>query len=249
MPFISRACAILLTIPEMTTAQSDYVKLTVALIALILVLPVVYFILLKHENNKAKHLKAIIDQTMLTFAKVIDAKDPYTRGHSEAVAKYSREIAQRYGVPRMELDNIYYSGLLHDIGKIAIPDSILNKPDRLTDEEYETVKTHTTVGADILADLTTVENIVAGARDHHERYDGSGYPRGISGEDISLEGRIIGVADAYDAMASERVYHGVLSRDKIRKEFGEASGKQFDPKIVKILLEMMDDGYFDAKAE
>lgn len=234
-----------LSMPEMTTAQSDYVKLTVALIALILVLPVVYFILLKHENNKTKHLKAIIDQTMLAFAKVIDAKDPYTRGHSEAVAEYSREIARRYGMPRRMLDNIYYSGLLHDIGKIAVPDSILNKPEKLTEDEYEIIKTHTSVGADILSDLTTVDNIAAGARDHHERYDGSGYPKGIAGNDISLEGRIIGVADAYDAMASERVYRGTFSREKIRDEFEKASGKQFDPKIVKILLEMIDEGYFD----
>lgn len=234
-----------LSMPEMSTAQADYVKLTVALIVLILILPVVYFILLRHENNKAKHLKAIIDQTMLTFAKVIDAKDPYTRGHSEAVAEYSKEIARRYGMPRRMLDNIYYSGLLHDIGKIAVPDSILNKPEKLTEDEYEIIKTHTSVGADILSNLTTVDNIAAGARDHHERYDGSGYPKGIAGNDISLEGRIIGVADAYDAMASERVYRGTFSREKIRDEFEKASGKQFDPKIVKILLEMIDEGYFD----
>lgn len=234
-----------LSMPEMSTAQADYVKLTVALIVLVLILPVVYFILLRHENNKTRHLKAIIDQTMLTFAKVIDAKDPYTRGHSEAVAEYSREIARRYGMPRRMLDNIYYSGLLHDIGKIAVPDSILNKPEKLTEDEYKIIKTHTSVGADILSDLTTVDNIAAGARDHHERYDGSGYPKGIAGNDISLEGRIIGVADAYDAMASERVYRGTFSSEKIRDEFEKASGKQFDPKIVKILLEMIDEGYFD----
>lgn len=245
MPHLGLIYITALSMPEMSTAQADYVKLTVALIVLILILPVVYFILLRHENNKTKHLKAIIDQTMLTFAKVIDAKDPYTRGHSEAVAEYSREIARRYGMPRRMLDNIYYSGLLHDIGKIAVPDSILNKPEKLTEDEYEIIKTHTSVGADILSDLTTVDNIAAGARDHHERYDGSGYPKGIAGNDISLEGRIIGVADAYDAMASERVYRGTFSREKIRDEFEKASGKQFDPKIVKILLEMIDDGYFD----
>ncbi len=245
MPCFGSIYITALSMPEMSTAQADYVKLTVALIVLILILPVVYFILLRHENNKTKHLKAIIDQTMLTFAKVIDAKDPYTRGHSEAVAEYSREIARRYGMPRRMLDNIYYSGLLHDIGKIAVPDSILNKPEKLTEDEYEIIKTHTSVGADILSDLTTVDNIAAGARDHHERYDGSGYPKGIAGNDISLEGRIIGVADAYDAMASERVYRGTFSREKIRDEFEKASGKQFDPKIVKILLEMIDEGYFD----
>ncbi len=245
MPHLGSIYITALSMPEMSTAQADYVKLTVALIVLILILPVVYFILLRHENNKTKHLKAIIDQTMLTFAKVIDAKDPYTRGHSEAVAEYSREIARRYGMPRRMLDNIYYSGLLHDIGKIAVPDSILNKPEKLTEDEYEIIKTHTSVGADILSDLTTVDNIAAGARDHHERYDGSGYPNGIAGNDISLEGRIIGVADAYDAMASERVYRGTFSREKIRDEFEKASGKQFDPKIVKILLEMIDEGYFD----
>ena len=245
MPHLGLIYITALSMPEMSTAQADYVKLTVALIVLILILPVVYFILLRHENNKTKHLKAIIDQTMLTFAKVIDAKDPYTRGHSEAVAEYSREIARRYGMPRRMLDNIYYSGLLHDIGKIAVPDSILNKPEKLTEDEYEIIKTHTSVGADILSDLTTVDNIAAGARDHHERYDGSGYPKGIAGNDISLEGRIIGVADAYDAMASERVYRGTFSREKIRDEFEKASGKQFDPKIVKTLLEMIDEGYFD----
>ncbi len=245
MSLLGAGSATVLAMSEMSTAQADYVKLTVALIVLILILPIVYFILLRHENNKTKHLKAIIDQTMLTFAKVIDAKDAYTRGHSEAVAEYSREIARRYGVPRRQLDNIYYAGLLHDIGKIAIPDSILNKPDKLTEDEYETVKIHTCVGADILSSLTTVENIAAGARDHHERYDGSGYPRGISGNDISLEGRIIGAADAYDAMASERVYRPTFDRKKIRDEFERETGKQFDPKIAEILLGMIDEGYFD----
>ncbi len=249
MVYFGAVHAAILAMPEMSAAQADYVKLTVALIALVLILPVVYFILLRHENNKAKHLKAIIDQTMLTFAKVIDAKDPYTRGHSEAVAEYSREIARRYGMPRRQLDNIYYSGLLHDIGKIAVPDSILNKPEKLTEDEYEAVKVHTFVGADILSSLTTVDNIAAGARDHHERYDGSGYPRGISGNDISLEGRIIGVADAYDAMASERVYRETINREKIREEFERECGRQFDPKIVKILLEMIDEGYFDSESD
>ncbi len=243
--FTGQVFALLPLAVELSDKQIVALKILTLIAVFMLVLPTVYVIQTFRNRKKKKYLKKVIDQTMLAFSKTLDAKDPYTRGHSEAVAKYSREIARRYGVKASRLDGIYYAGLLHDIGKIGIPDSILNKPDKLTDDEYASVKLHTTVGADILSELTAVKNIAIGAREHHERYDGSGYPHGLKGGEISLEGRIIGVADAYDAMASERVYHKVFSKEEIRAEFEKGAGVQFDPKIVKILIEMIDSGYFD----
>lgn len=201
------------------------------------------------ERKKRARIQEISEQAMRAFTKVIDAKDSYTKGHSERVAKYSVEIAKRYGINDERLDNIYYAALLHDIGKIGIPDGILKKSDKLTPEEYEVIKTHTTVGAEILKDMTAVKNIQFGARDHHERYDGKGYPRGIKGSEISLEGKIIGAADAYDAMSTSRGYNTAFDKEHIKKEVMEQSGKQFDPEVAEILIKMIDDGYFDDKTD
>ncbi len=197
------------------------------------------------ERKKRTRIQEISEQTMRAFTKVIDAKDSYTKGHSERVAKYSVEIAKRLRISDERLDNIYYAALLHDIGKIGIPDGILKKSDKLTPEEYEIIKTHTTLGAEILKDMTAVKNIQFGARDHHERYDGKGYPRGIKGSEISLEGKIIGAADAYDAMSTARGYNTAFDKEHIKKEVMEQSGKQFDPEVAEILIKMIDDGYFD----
>ncbi len=201
------------------------------------------------ERKKRARIQEISEQAMRAFTKVIDAKDSYTKGHSERVAKYSVEIAKRYGIGDERLDNIYYAALLHDIGKIGIPDGILKKSAKLTPEEYEVIKTHTTVGADILKDMTAVKNIQFGARDHHERYDGKGYPRGIKGSEISFEGKVIGAADAYDAMSTSRGYNTAFDKEHIKKEVMEQSGKQFDPEVAEILIKMIDDGYFDGNAD
>jgi energy-coupling factor transport system substrate-specific component len=137
---------------------------------------------------------------------------------------------------------------LHDIGKIGIPDNILNKPDRLTDEEYAIMKTHVTHGAEILKDFTLIEHVVDGARYHHERYDGRGYPDGLKGEEIPLYGRIIGVADAFDAMTANRVYRKQMDFGYVFNEMKNGKGTQFDPQIVDILLRLIDEGKIDLNA-
>ena len=185
----------------------------------------------------------IISQSILTFTNFIDAKDPYTKGHSMRVAIYSKEIARRMGLPEGKVQDLYYEALLHDAGKIGIPDAILTKPGKLTDEEYATIKTHTTIGNEILSNFTAIPEIRDGAHYHHERYDGKGYPSGLKGEDIPLNARIICVADSYDAMSSYRSYRKSYDNAKIIDELKNNSGTQFDPKIVPIMITMLEDGF------
>lgn len=200
-------------------------------------------------KRRQKRYRDITRQSISAIANAVDAKDTYTRGHSDRVAKYAAEIARRYGLKSLKVSDIYYSALLHDIGKIGIPDSILKKPGKLTEEEYEIIKTHASIGADIVKDITAIPHIRRGIHDHHERYDGNGYPRGLRGNSISLEGRIIGMADAYDAMASARGYSAPHTKDYIASEISDGKGKQFDPKIADIVLQMMEEGFFDTFAE
>jgi putative two-component system response regulator len=139
-----------------------------------------------------------------------------------------------------EQDDIYYMGLLHDIGKIGIPDGIINKDGALTEEEYQLIKSHPVIGSDILKNISELPNIGIGARSHHERYDGSGYPDGLKGEEIPEEARIIGVADTYDAMTSRRSYRDVLPQAVVRDEIEACKGKQIDPRIADVMLQMID---------
>lgn len=176
-----------------------------------------------------------------TLAEAIDAKDRYTNGHSTRVAQYSREIARRYGYTTKQQEDIYMMGLLHDVGKIGIPDSVINKPGILTPEEYEVIKTHSRVGARILRKIEEMPKLVEGARWHHERYDGKGYPDGLVGESIPEEARIIAVADAYDAMSSRRSYRDILPQEKVRSEIEQGKGTQFDPGFADIMLTMIDE--------
>ncbi len=192
-----------------------------------------------HKSNRK--LQRLTTQVMLTLAGTIDAKDKYTNGHSERVAEYSKMIAQRSGLPQQEQDNIYYIGLLHDIGKIGVPDEIINKTSRLNDEEYAVIKTHPSIGAEILERMSELPDIALGARYHHERYDGRGYPEGLKGEEIPLIARIIGVADAYDAMTSNRSYRNVLSQNVVRGEIEKGIGTQFDPGFAEIMLKIIDE--------
>ena len=184
----------------------------------------------------------ISQQALKTLAVTIDAKDQYTNGHSVRVAEYARQIVRRSGGSEKEQGDIYYIGLLHDIGKIGVPDEIINKPSGLTDEEFEVIKTHPVIGADILKNISMdLPGIEVGARWHHERYAGGGYPDGLKGEQIPVIARIIGVADAYDAMTSKRSYRDVLPQHVVRKEFVEKSGIQFDPVYAKVMVEMIDE--------
>ena len=194
----------------------------------------------EHERNERLSM-----QVVETLAGTIDAKDKYTNGHSSRVAEYSREIARRAGYSERALEEIYMMGLLHDVGKIGVPDTIINKPSRLTDEEYEIIKTHSMTGYEILKNITEMPKLAIGARSHHERYDGTGYPDGLSGTMIPEEARIIAVADAYDAMSSRRSYHSIFAQEYIRSEIKKGKGTQFDPKFADIMLDMIseDSGY------
>lgn len=196
----------------------------------------------KNFQRRQQEYRNIVTQALRTFANTIDAKDKYTNGHSARVAHYSLEIARKLKMSEEDQERIYYIALLHDIGKIGIPDSILTKPDKLTPEERQMIMRHPTIGGEILKDFTSLEGISDGARYHHERYDGTGYNEGLKGEEIPYFARIICVADSYDAMSSVRYYQGNLSSDIIIKELKEGSGKQFDPEIVDIMLQLIQEG-------
>jgi response regulator RpfG family c-di-GMP phosphodiesterase len=191
--------------------------------------------------KKTRENEALFIHVVEALADAIDAKDTYTNGHSGRVAAYSREIARRLGWSAGRQRDIYMMGLLHDVGKIGIPDAIINKPARLTEEEFDVIKTHTVMGAKILNNIREMPGLVTGARWHHERYDGTGYPDGLSGEDIPEPARIIAVADAYDAMSSRRSYRDILPQQTVREELVKGRGTQFDPAFADIMLAMMDE--------
>ena len=193
----------------------------------------------KEVAKKTAELEILSLHVVHTLAKTIDAKDAYTNGHSERVAEYSREIAKRFGYDEDRQEEIYMMGLLHDVGKIGVPDTVINKPGKLTDEEYGMIKTHPVKGAEILATVSEMPGLVTGARWHHERYDGRGYPDGLSGEDIPEEARIIAVADAYDAMTSHRSYRDIIPQDHVKSEIEKGMGTQFDERFERIMLEMI----------
>ena len=198
---------------------------------------------LREYRRRQQMDEQIIIQAMDTFVRFVDAKDTYTRGHSKRVAMYAKEIATRMKLEEDEVQNIYYIGLLHDVGKISIPDTVLNKPGKLTDEERLIIQSHTTAGGNMLKNFTSIHGVREGALYHHERFDGTGYPEGLKGNDIPLYARIICVADSYDAMSSSRVYRRHLNRDEVIEELRRCTGTQFDPKIVKYMIEMIMDGY------
>ena len=198
------------------------------------------FLKTKVTINESK-IEALTYQALETLANTIDAKDNYTKGHSNRVANYAKEIAKRLGKADDEAIAIFFMGLLHDIGKIGVRDDILNKTNKLTEEEFLVIKNHPVIGYEILKNMTEIPNIEYGARWHHERYDGRGYPDGLQGEEIPEYARIICVADAYDAMTSTRSYREVMSQEKVRSEIENGKGKQFDPVIAQIMLDMMDE--------
>ncbi len=180
-------------------------------------------------------------QIVKTLAETVDAKDPYTKGHSYRVAEYSREIARRMGKDEAFLRRIYYMGMLHDVGKIGVSDNIINKKDGLTIDEYESVKSHTVIGEEVLRHITAMPELYYGARWHHERFDGRGYPDGLKGDEIPIEVRIISVADMFDAMTSTRSYRDPLPMNEVRTELENARGTQVDPEIADIMMKMIDE--------
>lgn len=187
-------------------------------------------------EKRRESVERVSMQMVHALANTIDAKDSYTNGHSTRVAKYSVMLAERMGYTGEKLEQLEYAALLHDIGKIGVPREIINKPSKLTDEEYEIIKTHPAIGANILNEISEIPDIAIGARWHHERYDGKGYPDQLKGLEIPEIARIIGVADAYDAMTSKRSYRDVLSQETVSNELEKGKATQFDPDIAEIMI-------------
>jgi len=199
------------------------------------------FLQTKRAEERRKQVERLSNQIINALAESIDAKDSYTNGHSMRVAQYSVKIAERAGKSKEEQERIHYMGLLHDIGKIGIPDSIITKSSSLSDKEYYVTRKHPEIGAEILANISEIPDLGIGARWHHERYDGTGYPDGLKGEEIPEEARIIAVADAYDAMASRRSYRDVLPQQVVYGEIKKGKGTQFDPVFADIMLVLMEE--------
>ena len=199
-------------------------------------------------ERKTRENEDISLQVLHTLADAIDAKNRYSKNHSARVAEYARKIAERAGFSLQKQDEIYLMGLLHDVGKIAIPDEIINKPGKLSEEEYELIKTHSETGSKILRNIEGQPMIEKVARWHHERFDGTGYPDGLKGEAIPEQARIVAVADAYDAMTSPRSYRPAKSREEVRKEIEANKGSQFDPKYADLMIALIDeDEAFDMR--
>ncbi|MEE3466800.1 MAG: HD-GYP domain-containing protein [Eubacterium sp.] len=228
-----------------------------------IVVIVLYITALRDMNERAEHAdtlemdhlrklqqssERLLNQTATALIDALDAKETYTQGHSVRVAKYAKQLAEAAGKDEKEQTEIYYAALLHDIGKIAIPDEIINKKGALTAEEYAIMKQHPVIGRQILAGIEKMPYLSIGANFHHERYDGTGYPEGLKGEEIPELGRILAVADAYDAMSSQRSYRDAIPQQKIREEFIKNSGTQFDPKYAKLMQHLIDlDSEFQMK--
>ena len=192
---------------------------------------------LKEEKNNSEKLLLELTQALAT---TIDAKDKYTSGHSRRVAEYSKMLAAALGKDEKTQQKIYLFALLHDIGKIGIPDWIINKQDKLTEEEYAEIKKHPQIGYEILKSISILPNLKNGVRWHHERIDGTGYPDGLKGSDIPEFARIISVADAYDAMTSNRSYRDSLPQEQVRSEIIKHIGSQFDETIAEKMIEIID---------
>lgn len=186
--------------------------------------------------------KAYLD-SIETLRFTVEAKDPYTRGHSDRVSEYSVLIGQKLGLSEEDIKTLRIGGLFHDIGKIGIPDSILLKEAKLTDDEYSQIKNHPSIGAHILCNAEVFKDIIPIVKHHHEKFDGTGYPSRLKGEDIPYFARIAAVADTFDAMTSKRTYRNALSIDIVRAEIERCSGTQFDPEIAKVFLNILDNDY------
>ena len=202
---------------------------------------------IKRINNELLISNQKLEQAYLeniqTLRYTVEAKDPYTRGHSDRVSEYSVLLGKKLGVSEEDLNTLKIGGLFHDIGKIGIPDRILLKEGKLTDEEYEEIKKHPSIGANILSDAEAFQNILPIVKHHHERYDGNGYPDKLQGENIPYIARIATVADTFDAMTSRRTYRDSLPIDFVKEEFERCSGTQFDPKIAKVFLDILNNDF------
>jgi putative nucleotidyltransferase with HDIG domain len=177
---------------------------------------------------------------LTALARTVDAKSPWTSGHSERVTELALKIGRAMGLEKRDLDTLRRAGLLHDIGKIGIPAAILDKKGKLTDEEYRIVKNHPSIGARILEPISAYSQIIPIVEQHHERFDGMGYPRGISGEAICLGARILAVADVFDALISDRPYRSGWGKEEVYRLVEKEAGHHFDPKVVEAFFEVTD---------
>jgi len=185
-------------------------------------------------------IRQVNEELLGLLAKVIDFRDPYVYNHSEQVAKYAVAIAQEMGLPAAQIDRLRRAAVCHDLGKVGIPDAILNKPGRLTDEEYQTIKEHVNIGAQLLESSHILHQLIPGVRYHHERWDGKGYPEHLAQEDIPLEARILAVADAVETMASDRPYKRGMAPEEILEELQRCAGTQFDPAVVQAFVRVIE---------
>ena len=197
-----------------------------------------------------KEIKKINDElekayleSIETLRYTVEAKDTYTRGHSDRVSAYSVLIGQKLGLKQSEINTLRIGGLFHDIGKIGVPDSILLKATKLSENEYSEIKNHPSIGAHILSTATIFKNILPIVKHHHERYDGKGYPSQLQGENIPYLARITAIADSFDAMTSKRTYRESLPLEKVKEEFRNGAGTQFDPELVKVFLDILENHY------
>ena len=203
--------------------------------------------LIKEINDELKDtyekLENAYMESIETLRYTVEAKDSYTRGHSDRVSAYSVLIGEKLGLPEEDINNLRIGGLFHDIGKIGVPDSILLKEAKLTDDEYSEIKNHPAIGAHILSNATIFKDIIPIVKHHHERYDGNGYPGKLKGEDIPYLARIAAVADSFDAMTSKRTYRNSLPLDVVISEFERCKGTQFDPNLADVFLDILKNDY------
>lgn len=217
----------------------------IAVALLVLIAMVIFHIKTQQLLKQRERDKRIFKEVVSALARIIDAKDQYTRGHSFRVAKYSQAIARGMGFSEDKVDEIYNIALLHDVGKTGIPIAILNKPGRLTDEEFQIIKSHTTIGRGVLDEIKDFPELSLGAAYHHEKYDGSGYPEGLKGDQIPQIARIIAVADSFDAMYSTRPYRKQMPLEKVLAEIEKCKGTQFDPEVADVFIHMVRNNEID----
>jgi len=207
--------------------------------------------IIRKINAELKDTYSKLEQAYMesieTLRYTVEAKDSYTRGHSDRVSQYSVLIGQKLGLSENDINSLRIGGLFHDIGKIGVPDSILLKDSRLTDDEYSEIKNHPAIGAHILSNATIFADIIPIVKHHHERYDGRGYPGKLEGEDIPYLARIAAVADAFDAMTSKRTYRNSLPIDVVKNELEKNKGTQFDPKIVDVFIDILNNEFSKIK--
>ena len=246
-----------ISMDEIRDYTRSYVLLIVAIAASFLIACIFIGLKMHINTNRAEELeslkkqqqrdKQLLREIIESFAKVIDMKDSYTQGHSSRVAKYTAMLAKELGYDDETIEHYYNIALMHDIGKVSIPDQVLNKPGKLTDEEFDTIKSHTVRGSDVLQSISLMPDIIVGAESHHERPDGKGYPKGLKGDEIPRVAQIIAVADTFDAMYSDRPYRSRMNYDKAVNIIRDASGTQLTPDVVDAFLRLAEKGEFRAE--